>query len=144
MENNMATARKVPQPFMTLVNQTNKKKKKPYPKIKKLSGDWDTTKPNILKISAKYANKGTILVGWLLDGKAWRIGHSASQIHEKTCIVIEGGALYEIPTERLFAFIHETNPSWLNAKYGIFDTKCYQIELQDLLDFCNQKEKANG
>jgi hypothetical protein len=115
------------------------KKKKQQNKSKKLTGDFDLTKPNIIKVKKQYSNKGTVLLGERLDNKPWRFGHSPNQIHALTVISVEGGGIYELPTQKIYAFIHEKSPNWIYAKYGIFTTKAFQIDIHDLVDYCGKE-----
>jgi len=106
---------------------------------KKLSGDFTTEKPNVIKVLKKYNNKGTVLLGYSLDNKAWRFGHDLSKIHAKTVITVEDGAIYELPTADIYAYIHEIKPIWISSKYGIFNSRAYQTEIHPLVEYCGQK-----
>jgi hypothetical protein len=114
-------------------------KKKQGSKSKKLTGDFDLTKPNIIKVKKQYSNKGTVLLGVSLDRKPWRFGHSSNQIHAKTVISVEDGGIYEVPTQRIYDYINQVNPSWIISKYGIYNSKAYQIDIHDLVAWCGQE-----
>ncbi len=119
--------------------QDKKNKAKKAKKVsKKLTGDFTTEKPNVIKVLKKYENKGTVLLGFALDNKAWRFGHDQSKIHPKTVISVENGALYELPTALIYAYIHEMKPTWIMSKYGIFNSKAYQIQIHLLNEYCGQ------
>ncbi len=115
-----------------------KKAKKAKKSSTKLTGDFNTEKPNVIKVLKKYENKGTVLLGFALDNKAWRFGHDQSKIHIKTVISVEDGAIYELPTALVHAFIHEMKPNWIMSKYGIFNSKAYQIQIHLLNEYCMQ------
>jgi len=46
-----------------------KEAKKAKKRTGKLTGDFTTDKPNVIKILKKYNNKGTVLLGYALDNK---------------------------------------------------------------------------
>jgi len=74
-----------------------------------------------------------------LDRKPWRFGHSPNQIHAKTVISVEDGGIYELPTQRIYDYINQVNPAWIISKYGIYNSKAYQIEIHDLVAWCGQE-----
>ena len=117
-----------------------KKAKKAKKPSNKLTGDFNTEQPNIMKVSKRFNNKGTVLVGFSLDNKAWRFGHDLSKIHAKTVISVEDGAIYELPTALVHAFINEKKPHWIASKYGNFyNSKAYQINIKDLVEYCGSQ-----
>ena len=105
----------------------------------KLTGDFTTEKPNVIKILKKYNNKGTVLLGFSLDNKAWRFGHDLSKIHAKTVISVEDGAIYELPTAEIYAYINEMKPTWIKSKYGIMNSCAYQISIKALVEYCGSQ-----
>ena len=123
--------------FKAYSNEKNKAKKAKK-RSNKLTGDFNTEKPNVIKVLKRYSNKGTVLLGFALDNKAWRFGHDQSKIHIKTVISVEDGAVYELPTALIYAFIYEVKPNWIMSKYGIFNSKAYQVNIKDLVEYCGQ------
>ena len=124
--------------YKAFLEQKNKAKKVKK-RTGKLTGDFTTEKPNVIKILKKYNNKGTVLIGFSLDNKAWRFGHDLSKIHAKTVISVEDGAIYELPTEEIYAYINEMKPTWIKSKYGIMNSCAYQISIKALVEYCGSQ-----
>ena len=124
--------------YKAFLEQTNKAKKLKQ-RTAKLTGEFTTEKPNVIKILKKYNNKGTVLLGFSLDNKAWRFGHDLSKIHAKTVISVEDGAIYELPTAEIYAYINEMKPTWIKSKYGIMNSCAYQISIKALVEYCGSQ-----
>ena len=120
--------------------KAQKAKKSKKSEWNKLSGDFNIAKPNVLKVTARFSNKGTALFGFEQNGKEWRFGKPLSQLHPKTVITVESGAIYELPTASIYEYIKENKPIWLDGMYSpIHKTKSYQIQIHDLVEYCGSK-----
>jgi hypothetical protein len=125
--------------FKELAEQQKKAKspvKKQSPLYRRdgtLTGDFYSDKPNIVKVTGRYAKKGTVLLGLSLEGKIWRFGHKLSDIHPETYISVEGGQFYRLPTTLIYDYIAEFQPAWVSAKYGIFISRAYVVEIRRLI-----------
>jgi hypothetical protein len=101
--------------------------------------DFNLEKANIIKIKKKYAYKGTVLLGFRLNGINWRFGHHPNSIHPRTIISVEGGDIYELETQKIYDFIEVHRPVVIKSKYWLHLSEAYQVDIEELVEWCSQK-----